>query len=88
MAAELEFDLRETMDWDRKGFVDFNAGKTQLVLLDWSKNTRATDVKMDGSILEEKSSFKMLGDCLSLLNWIGTHTLSILLKLPQGKLQS
>ena len=41
--------------------VDFNAGKTQLVLFDQSDNTSATDVKMDGSALEEKSSFNMLG---------------------------
>ena len=30
-------------------------------LLDRSTNTGAIDVKMDGSVLEEKSSFKMLG---------------------------
>ena len=35
------------MDWDRKWFIDFNAGKTQLVLFDQSKNTGAIDVKMD-----------------------------------------
>ena len=39
--------------------VDFNAGKTQLVLFDWSNNTGSVDVKIDGSVLE-KSSFKML----------------------------
>ena len=39
----------------------FNAGKTQLVSFDQSNNTGAIDVKMDGSVLEEKSSFKMLG---------------------------
>ena len=48
------------MDWG-SGLVDFNAGKTQLVSLDWSKSTGAIDVKMDGSVLEEKTSFKMLG---------------------------
>ena len=42
-------------------FVDFNAGKTQLVSFGQSNNTAAIDVKMDGSVLEEKSSFKMLG---------------------------
>ena len=40
---------------------EFNAGKTQLVLFDWYKNTGTIDVKMGGSVLEEKSSFKMLG---------------------------
>ena len=61
MASELESDLRDTVDWGRKWLVDFNAGKTQLVLFDWSKNTGTIDVKMDGSVLEEKTSFKMLG---------------------------
>ena len=61
LAFELESDLRDTMDWGRKQLVDFNAGKTQLVLFDRSKNTGAIDVKMVGSILEEKTSFKMLG---------------------------
>ena len=49
------------MDWGRKWLVDFNAGKTQLVLFDRSNNNGSIDVKMDGSVLEEKSSFKMLG---------------------------
>ena len=49
------------MDWGRKWLVDFNAGKTQLVSFDRSNNNGSIDVKMDGSVLEEKSSFKMLG---------------------------
>ena len=61
LASELESDLRDTVDWGRKWLVDFNAGKTQLVSFDRSKNTGTIDVKMDGSILEEKTSFKMLG---------------------------
>ena len=53
------------MDWGRKWLVDFNAGKIQLVSFDLSNNTGAVDVIIDGSVLEEKSSFKMLGvDCL------------------------
>ena len=51
----------ETLDWGKKWLVDFNAGKTQLVSFDRSNNTGAIDVKMDGSVPEEKSSFKMLG---------------------------
>ena len=46
------------MDCGKKWLVDFNAGKTQLILFDRSNNTGSTDVKIDGSILEEKS-FKM-----------------------------
>ena len=61
LASELESDLRNTVDWGRKWLVDFNAGKTQLVSFDRSKNTGTIDVKMDGSVLEEKTSFKMLG---------------------------
>ena len=61
MASELESDLRETVDWGRKWLVDFNAGKSQLVLFDRCNNAGAIDVKMDRSVLEEKSSFKMLG---------------------------
>ena len=60
LASELESDLQDFVDWGRKWLVDFNVGKTQLVLFDWSNNTGTIDVKMDGSVLEEKSSFKML----------------------------
>ena len=61
LASELEPDLQDTLDWGRQWLVDFNAGKTRLVSFDQSKNTGAIDVKMDGSVLEEKSSFKVLG---------------------------
>ena len=49
------------MDWDRKWLVDSNAGKTRVISFDRSIITGAIDVKMDRSVLEEKSSFKMLG---------------------------
>ena len=65
------------MDWGRKWLADFNAGKTQPVSFDRSKNTGATDVKMDGSVLEEKSPFRMLGLTFSSkLNW-GSYIVSI-----------
>ena len=51
-AAELEYDLRDTMDWGRKWLVDFNAGKTELVLYDRSYNTGAIDVKIDGTVFD------------------------------------
>ena len=57
LASELEFDLRETVDWDKKWLVDLNTGKTLLVSFDWSNNTGSIDVKMDGPVLEEKSIF-------------------------------
>ena len=77
LASELESDLRDTVNWGRKWLIDFNAGKTQLVSFDRSKNTGAIDVKMDGSVLEEKSSFKVLGLTFSSkLDW-GTNIVSI-----------
>ena len=83
LASELESNLRDTVNWGRKWFIDFSARKTQLVLFNWSNNTGAIDAKVNESVLEEKSSFKMLGltsklDCL---------TLFALLKLPPRKLE-
>ena len=57
LAFELTFDLGGTA-LGRKWLVDFNAGKTQLFLFDQFNNTGAIDVKMDGFVLERKSSFK------------------------------
>ena len=74
------------MDWGKKWLVDFNAEKTQLVSFDRSNNTITIDVKMDESVLEEKSFFKMLG-LTFLLNWIVPRTLSLLVKLPPRKLE-
>ena len=77
LASELESDLQDTVDWGREWLVDFNAGKTQLVSFGWSNNTGAIDVKMDGSVLQEKSSFKMLGLTFSSkLDW-GSYIISI-----------
>ena len=45
LASELEFDLRDTVDWGRKWLVDFIAGKTQPVSFNRSNNTGAVDVK-------------------------------------------
>ena len=66
------------MDWDRKWLVDFNARKTQFVLFDRFCNTEAINVKkMDWSVLEEKSSFKMLGFSFSsTLDW-GSYKISM-----------
>ena len=77
MAFELESDLQDTVDSGWKRSVDFNAGKAQLVSFDQSNNTGAIDVKMDGSVLEENSSFKMLGLTFSSkLDW-GSYIISI-----------
>ena len=77
LASELESDLRDTVDWGKKWLVDFNAWKTQLVSFDRSNNNGSIDVKMGGSILEKKSSFKMLGFTFSSkLGW-GSYIISI-----------
>ena len=77
LASELESDLRNTVNWGKKWLVDFNAGKTQLVSFDRSDNNGSIDVKMDGPVLEEKSSFKMLGLTFSSkLDW-GSYIISI-----------
>ena len=40
LASELESDLQDTVDWGSEWLVDLNAGKTELVLFDRSKNVR------------------------------------------------
>ena len=86
MASELESGLPDTVDWGKKWLLDFNAGKTQLLSFDRSHNNGSIDVKMDGSVIEEKSSFKMLWlTFFSKLDWV--LTLSLLLKLPPRKLE-
>ena len=72
MAAELKSHLLDTVDWGRKWLVDFNAGKTQLVSLGRHNNTGAIDVKMNGPVLEEKSSLSFS----SKLDW-GSYITSI-----------
>ena len=52
--------IYEKLDWGKKWLLDFNAGRTQLVLLDRSNDTGSIDGTMDGSVLEEKWSFKVL----------------------------
>ena len=42
------------MDWGKNWLVDIKARKTQLVLFDRSNNNGSNDVKMYGSVLEEK----------------------------------
>ena len=47
----------KTLNWVKKWLVDFNAGKTQLVWSRQSNKNGSSNVKMDGSVLEEKWSF-------------------------------
>ena len=59
MASELESDLRDTVDWDKKWLVDFNAGKTQLVLFDQSNSNGSID--MMGLFLRENHLLRCWG---------------------------
>ena len=60
----------------KRWLVAFNAGKTQLALFDQFRNSDAIEVKMDGSALEEKSSFEMPElSFSSKLNW-GSYIIS------------
>ena len=65
MASEIESNLQDTVN-RRNWLVNFNAGKTQLISFDQSTNIGSIDVKMDGSVLEEKSK----------LDW-GSYIISI-----------
>ena len=77
LASELESDLRDPEDWGKNWLVDFNAAKTQLVSFDRSNSTGSIDAKMNWSVLEEKSLFKVLGLTFSSkLNW-GSYIISI-----------
>ena len=61
LASELKSDRQDTVDWGKKWLIDFNAEKFQLVSFDQSFSYGSIDVKMNGSVLEEKSNFKVLG---------------------------
>ena len=72
LAVALESGLQDTVDWWRKYFDQF-------------RNTSAIDVKVDGSVLMEKSSLKMVGlSFSSKLAW-DSYIISIR-KLPPRKL--
>ena len=84
-ASELESDLRDTVEWGKNWLVDFNAGKIQLVSFDRSNNNGSIGVKMDGSVVDEKSYFQMLGLTFSSkLDW---SSYPLLLNIPPRKLE-
>ena len=58
LASEFESNQQDIFNKVRKLLVDFNDRKTQLVSVDQSNNTGVVDVKMNGSVVEKKSSFK------------------------------
>ena len=59
LASELESDLQDTVDWGKKWLVDFNAGKTQLVLFDQSNSNGSID--MMGLFLRENHLLRCWG---------------------------
>ena len=77
LVSQLESDLQDTVDWGKKWLFNFSAGKTQLVSFDQSNSNGSIYMEMDGFVLKEKSSFKMLGLTLSSkLDW-GSYIISI-----------
>ena len=60
LSCELASDIQDIVDWDRKWISNFNAKQTHLVSFDCSNNTSAIDKKIDGSVVKENSSFKIL----------------------------
>ena len=77
LASELESDLRDTEDWGKKWLIDFNAEKTQLILFDRCNNNGSIDVKINRSVPEEKSSFKIFGLTFSSKLYCGSYIDSI-----------
>ena len=70
LALELASNLRDMVNWDRKWLVNFNAQKNQVVSFDLLYNYDAIDMKMNGSVTENKSSYKLLAlSFSSKLDW-------------------
>ena len=77
LVSKLESDLQDTVVWGKKWVVDFNGGKTQLVSFNRSNNNGSIDLKMNGSALEENSSFQILGLTFSSKLDLGSYIISI-----------
>ena len=60
LASELKSNLWQTMDWGKRWLVDFNDGKTQLVLFDRSNNNCSIDMKMVGQFLRKSHLLRCL----------------------------
>ena len=76
LVSELESDLCDAVEWGRKWLVDFNAGKTQLVSINWSRN-RYYWCENGWVCSWGKNYLLRCWGWLSLLNCIGALTLSI-----------
>ena len=60
LVSELESDLGDNVNWSTAGVVHFNAGKIQLVSFGRSINSGSIDANMNGLVLKENLSLKML----------------------------
>ena len=58
LVSEFESNQQDILNKVTKLLVDFNDRKTQIASFDQSNNTGVIDVKMNRSVVEEKSSFK------------------------------
>ena len=68
---------------NQKWFVDFNAAKNQLVSFDWSENTGAIDVKMDGGsyiISIVKTASKKIGALIRSMKFLSPEVALYLYK--------
>ena len=74
-ASELDSDLRDTVDWDRKWLVDFNAWKTQWVLFDSCNNVVLLIWKWMGLFLRKNHLWRRWG-------WLSLPNLILALRLP------
>ena len=63
--ANLEFDLRSTVEWGKKWLVTFNASKTKLLSINRFSSPILPSVSMEGTSLPESDSFRLLGTTLS-----------------------
>ena len=76
LVSEPESDLWDTVDWSRKWLVDFNAGKTWLVLFDHYNITMTLLMQKWMDLFLRKNHLLRCCDWLSLINWIGSSIIS------------
>ena len=83
------FDFWQLLGLTSSGLLISILEKLRLVSFDWSGNSIAMDVKMDGSALEKKKKnhLSRCWDCLCYLNSTGALMLSLLLKVPPRKME-
>ena len=86
MATELESDLWDIMNWGRKQLVDFNTGKTQIILFELSNDTGCYWYEDEWVCPGGKIIFNKLTLSFS-SKFDLTVKLCLLLKLPTRKLE-